>query len=206
LFPEVPRERWELAFSEFDCGSQIDVDRSKRRCMIVGWRPAIIGLKVFFVPCAGRLASPIFQRWMTLLIYRWIALPKALWFSNPCTASSFTAPRVMFRWNLMNPSQTAITRRIETARDGARRARRQASRLRGRVFFDARRATAGSTRGIWFGLRMTKARCRIPRKTKCSSITRSSARPVCASRCSRRTLAGGAAEPALRVGEFHQMI
>jgi hypothetical protein len=103
LFPEVLRERWELAFSEFDCGSQIDVDRSKRRCMIVGWRPAIIGLKVFFVPCAGRLASPIFQRWMTLSIYRWIALPKALWFSNPCTASSFTAPRVMFRWNPNEP-------------------------------------------------------------------------------------------------------
>src|ERR1700682_6362823 len=81
--PEVPRARWELPFSEFDCGSQIDVDRSKRRCIFVGWRPAIIGLKVFFVPCAGRLASPIFHRWMTLSIYRWIALPKALWFSNP---------------------------------------------------------------------------------------------------------------------------
>jgi hypothetical protein len=30
-------------------------------------------------------------------------LPKALWFSNPCTASSFTAPRVMFRWNPNEP-------------------------------------------------------------------------------------------------------
>src|SRR5450631_1732878 len=108
LFPEVLRERWELAFSEFDCGSQIDVDRSKRRCIFVGWRPAIIGLKVFFVPCAGRLASPIFQRWMTLSIYRWIALPKALWFSNPCTASSFTAPRVTSRWNPNDPPQNAL--------------------------------------------------------------------------------------------------
>jgi hypothetical protein len=36
LFPEVLRERWELTFSEFDCGSQIDVDRSKRRCIFVG--------------------------------------------------------------------------------------------------------------------------------------------------------------------------
>jgi hypothetical protein len=137
LFPEVLRERWELAFSEFDCGSQIDVDRSKRRCMIVRWRPAIIGLKVFFVPCAGRLASPIFQRWMTLLIYRWIALPKALWFSNPCTASSFTAPRVMSRWNPNEPIPNGdhVTRRIETARDGARRARRQASGSGSRTFF-----------------------------------------------------------------------
>jgi hypothetical protein len=98
----------ETHVSEFDCGSQIDVDRSKRRCIFVGWRPAIIGLKVFFVPCAGRLASPIFQRWMTLLIYRWIALPKALWFSNPCTASSFTAPRVMYRWNPNEPIPNAL--------------------------------------------------------------------------------------------------
>src|SRR6266852_3504474 len=135
--PEVPRERWELTFSEFDCGSQIDVDRSKRRCIFVGWRPAIIGLKVFFVPCAGRLASPIFHRWMTLSIYRWIALPKALRFSNPCTASSFTAPRAMSRWNPNEPIPNGdhVTRRTETTRDGARRARRQAARQRGRKLF-----------------------------------------------------------------------
>ena len=156
----------------------------------MGWRPAIIGLKVFFVPCAGRLASPIFQRWMTLSIYRWIALPKALWFSNPCTASSFTAPRVMSRWNPNEPIPNGdhVTRRIETARDGARRARRQASRLRGRVFFDARSATAGSTRGITYGLRTTKARCRTRRKIKRNSATGSSARARGACELGRRNV------------------
>ena|SRR5712664_98064 len=114
--PEVPQERWELTFSEFDCGSQIDVDRSKRRCIFVGWRPAIIGLKVFFVPCAERLASPIFHRWMTLSIYRWIALPKALGFSNACTASSFTAPRAMSRWN---PNEPRMVKKLRLLKGGS---------------------------------------------------------------------------------------
>jgi hypothetical protein len=131
LLPRFQRERWELTFSEFDCGSQIDVDRSKRRCIFVGWRPAIIGLKVFFVPCAGRLASPIFHGWMTLSIYRWIALPKALGFSNPCTASSFTARRAMSRWNPNEPIPNGdhVTRRTETARAvvGERADRRRVS-------------------------------------------------------------------------------
>ena len=120
----------------------------------MGWRPAIIGLKVFFVPCAGRLASPIFQRWMTLSIYRWIALPKALWFSNPCTASSFTAPRAMSRWN---PNETHPKRRSCHSKNRDRAGRWSASAPTGgasarpKTFSDAIFAAAISMRGISMG-------------------------------------------------------
>jgi hypothetical protein len=43
--------------------------------------------------------------------------------------------------------------------------------VRPNIFSDARRATAGSMRGIWFGLRITKARCRTRRKIKRNSAT-----------------------------------
>jgi hypothetical protein len=42
--------------------------------------------------------------------------------------------------------------------------------VRSNIFSDARRATAGSTRGITYGLRITKARCRT--RARSSAIAR----------------------------------
>jgi len=40
------------------------------------------------------------------------------------------------------------------------------------IFSDARRATVGSMRGITYGFRITRPRCRTPRKIRCSSSNR----------------------------------
>jgi hypothetical protein len=40
------------------------------------------------------------------------------------------------------------------------------------IISDARRATAGSIRGIKYGSRITRPRCRTPRKIRCSSSNR----------------------------------
>jgi len=66
-----------------------------------------------------------------------------------------------------------VTRRTETTRDGARRARRQAARQRGRKLFPMQHLAAISTRGITYGFRITKARCRTLRKIACSSSKQS---------------------------------
>jgi hypothetical protein len=66
-----------------------------------------------------------------------------------------------------------VTRRTETTRDGARRARRQAARQRGRKLFPMQHLAAISTRGITYGFRITKARCRTRRKIACSSSKQS---------------------------------
>jgi hypothetical protein len=52
---------------QFDCDDRDNwLDRGWVKGILARWQLTTIGLKVFFVPCAGRLASPIFHRWMTL--------------------------------------------------------------------------------------------------------------------------------------------
>ena len=61
-------------------------------------------------------------------------------------------------------------------------------------FSDARRATVGSMRGITYGFRITRPRCRTPRKIKLNRLRGRSAPPVCALvRRSRCRLAASAA-------------
>jgi len=55
FYPWVPRERWELTFFEFDCGSQIDVDRSKRRCIICGMASRDHWVESVFCPECGKI-------------------------------------------------------------------------------------------------------------------------------------------------------
>jgi len=133
----VPGHGGNSRFSNLIVAVKLNLDRRNRRCMFVGWRPASIGLKTTAVPSAKRPALPSFRRWITLSIYGWIAFPKALGLSKPCTASPFTAPRAMSRWT---PNERVIMR-IRRCTDGQRVHESE-------HFFDARRSAAGSMRGI----------------------------------------------------------
>ena len=93
---------------QFECGSGIEVEPEHRRRILGRCLPATVGLKIFAVPSAKRPAPPSFRRRMALSMYRWIAFPKALGLSNPCTASTFIVLRATALWSPDGPPQNSL--------------------------------------------------------------------------------------------------
>jgi hypothetical protein len=93
---------------QFECGSGIEVEPEHRRRIFGRCLPATVGLKIFAVPSAKRPAPPSFRRSMAVPIYRWIAFPKALGLSNPCTASTFIVLRATAQRSPNDPPQNAL--------------------------------------------------------------------------------------------------
>jgi hypothetical protein len=79
----------------------------------------------------------------------------------------------------MNPSQTAIMSLDELRPRGTLLGVRTTgvAFVRPNIFSDAWRATVGSMRGITYGLRITKARCRTRHKIKRNRLRGLSVRP-----------------------------